>query len=187
MKMIGIDTGVNGGMCLLQDGEIIEVCAVPNYWEKMKTKTPSGNVKRRRRINYMMFADVIHRWAHPNGNDCDFIIIEKVTAMPKNGAVSMFSFGEAWGAIQAAAAMAGLKTAFVRPMDWKKHFDLLGTDKADSIRLAREIYGKKYFPLAADHNMAESALIARYGQETFKKTFAHYGGEKLQDGTLSQN
>lgn len=51
---------------------------------------------------------------------------------------------------------------------WKKHFNL-GSDKANALKKAKELFPKQTFlrterSRVPDHNMAEAALMAHYGQ-----------------------
>ena len=98
--------------------------------------------------------------------------VEHVGAMPGNGAVSMFHFGENFGFIQ------GLLTAFqipyelVRPQKWKKEFSI-SSDKNQSIDVC-----KRLFPNADlrrtercrkdDDGFAEALLMAEYCRRVMK-------------------
>ena len=158
--IIGIDTGFNGGMALYSEGLLLDCCDVPNYWETLPSKTKGGNYKRRRRLSYHITLGILLRW-HDMG--ARVIIIEKVHAMPTDSTMSAFSFGEAFGAFKGFAEGLGLTIYLVTPRTWKKHFNLIGTDKDASIELARDMFGTEYFKRKRDHNRAEAALISAYG------------------------
>ena len=49
--------------------------------------------------------------------------------MPGQGVTSMFNFGQTFGAIKGVCAALGLPIFFVRPSKWKKHFDLINSQK----------------------------------------------------------
>lgn len=157
--IIGIDPGVSGAIAVLgEDGSLLDVDPMPHYWEKMKTKSKSGNVRRRRKLDiagtYKLLVE------HRLNYGATYCYIEKVHAMPKNGASSMFNFGEAYGIVQALAVSAGLEVIYVTPQEWKKSVDLIKAEKDASIEKVRTIFGDGG---KIDHNMADACLIAWYG------------------------
>ena len=154
--IIGIDTGISGGMALLQDGVLAQCCETPFYWHQLKTKSKTGKFKRRRKLNYHQLYKILHRW-HDLG--ARKIIIEHVHPMQGNGVISAFSQGEALGAFTAIAAGLDLEIYYVLPTQWKKVHGLIGKDKAYSLDEARRLFGEDGFKLAKDHNKAEAALI----------------------------
>ena len=73
----------------------------------------------------------------------DYVVIEKVHAMPGQGVSSMFSFGFAYGAVKALAeTFVEHEVIDVRPQEWKKHFNLIGTDKSQATELAKNMSRK---------------------------------------------
>lgn len=97
-----------------------------------------------------------------------FCILERVNAMPGQGVVSMFSFGENFGWIQGVLEANGIPYELVRPQAWKKAFGITA-DKNTSVQVA-----KRMFPNAKllrtersrkdDDNIAESLLMAEYAR-----------------------
>ena len=96
------------------------------------------------------------------------VVVEHVTAMPGQGVTSMFNFGQSFGLIKGVCAALKIPIYFVRPVKWKKHFDLIKTNK-DASRtkviqifphIAPQIFRKK------DSNKADSILIAKYFEDT---------------------
>lgn len=161
MKVIGIDPGVSGGLALYDSEHhvLLDVEEMPSFWQPLKTKGKGGKVKKRRKIDYFRLCDVLEDWREQGAIK---VICEKVTAMPGNGAVSMFSFGEAYGAVLATCVTVGLNVHLVRPYEWKKLYHL-SDDKNASVILAAAMFGSQFFNKAADHNKAEAALIAACG------------------------
>ena len=170
MLVIGIDTGVSGGMALYSEGLILECYDVPYIWEKLKTKSkakklPDGKVipgkfKRRKKIDYMRLTVILTHWQSMGAAD---IFIELIHSMPRDSPVAAFSFGTAFGAFNMAGATLGLKSHFITPQQWKKALGLINEDKEASLELAREMFGTEFFKLKKDHNKAEAALISAYG------------------------
>ena len=104
-----------------------------------------------------------------NGNtDCIMCCLEKVGAMPGQGVVSMFSFGQSVGYIKGVLESFRIPYQEITPQKWKKEFGL-SSDKAKST----EVCGK-LFPsidlLATPRckkphdGMAEALLMAEYAR-----------------------
>lgn len=156
--IIGIDPGTSGAVALLgDDGGLMQVDPIPHYWEKMKTKSKSGNFRRKRRIDmHRAYIDLLS-YREAGAKAC---YIEKVQGIPNMGSSSTFNFGEAYGIIQALAVAAGFQLTYVTPQAWKKSLALLRCDKPESIVKARTIFDVKD---KIDHNQADACLIAYYG------------------------
>jgi len=93
-------------------------------------------------------------------------IVERVSAMPGNGAASMFKFGRAYGAILSALACAGIRTELTTPTQWKKHFNLPGKDKEKSRELVSRLFPTvKGIERVKDHGRCEALLMAQYWME----------------------
>lgn len=94
-------------------------------------------------------------------------IIERVSAMPKQGVVSMFNFGVSFGQARGVIGALGIPLHYVTPSKWKKHFRL-SSDKDESRKLAQHLFPScaTSFALKKHDGRAEAALIARYGFET---------------------
>lgn len=92
--------------------------------------------------------------------------IEKVGAMPKNGAVSMFKFGRNVGEWYGMLAALGIPFTEVTPQAWKKHHGLIRKDKNASITRACQLFPQlaDQMTRAKDDGRAEALLIADYGR-----------------------
>ena len=101
-------------------------------------------------------------------NEETSVVVEQVNAMPGQGVTSMFNFGQTFGAIKGICASLGLPIFFVRPSKWKKHFDLINSQKDSSRTKAIEMYPSLSSELSRkkDVNKADAILIARYFFET---------------------
>jgi crossover junction endodeoxyribonuclease RuvC len=93
-------------------------------------------------------------------------MLEKVGAMPRDGAVGAFSFGRSYGKIETALEAAGIPFDTVRPPIWKKAMGVLA-DKDQARQRASQLIpsGAKYWPLKKHDGRAEAALIALYGRQ----------------------
>ena len=97
-----------------------------------------------------------------------FAIVEHVGAMPGQGSVSMFHFGENFGFIQGLLAAFQIPFELVRPQKWKKEFSCT-SDKNTSIAVAKRLFpafNLKRTPKCTkdDDGLAEALLMAEYGR-----------------------
>ena len=96
----------------------------------------------------------------------DVAIVERVSAMPGNGAASMFKFGRAYGCILSVLACAAIRTELTTPTTWKKHFSLPGKDKEKSRELVSRLFPTvKGIERVKDHGRCEALLMAQYWME----------------------
>lgn len=100
-------------------------------------------------------------------------VLEKVNAMPGQGVVSMFNFGQNFGFIQGVLKAYEIPFELVPPQKWKKEFSVT-SDKNTSIEVAKRLFPgvnlKATDRCRKDHDgMAEALLIAEYGRR-------HYNG-----------
>ena len=65
---------------------------------------------------------------HTGGHDIQ-VLIEAVSAMPGNGASSMFRFGESVGVVLGVCGALQLPVQWIRPTVWKKAAGLVGKAK----------------------------------------------------------
>jgi hypothetical protein len=139
--ILGIDPGVTGGIAFLySDG--IEAFDIP---------TVDGSVD----------VDTLARLVRERAPR--LAIIEKAQAMPKQGVVSVFRYGTAYGALCAI-----IPTRIVSPRKWKNHFGL-DADKEKSRALAIQLWpGTGLFERKRDHGRSEAALLAKYGAEVLE-------------------
>lgn len=93
-------------------------------------------------------------------------VLERVSAMPRDGVAGAFSFGQGYGALRMALVGHGYEDRLVTPVTWKKHFRL-SRDKGVSRSYACSRFPgyAQYFSRVKDDGRAEAALIALYGAE----------------------
>ena len=94
--------------------------------------------------------------------------IEKVSAMPKQGVSSTFSFGLNYGWLRGVLDLGEISYCEIRPQIWKKEFGLT-SDKTKSIDVCRRLFPKvdlKRTPRCrkADDNFAEACLLSEYAR-----------------------
>lgn len=100
----------------------------------------------------------------------EHIMIEKCQAMPQNGAVSMFNFGNRYGAIRGMVIALKCPFTLVRPTGWQKTMfagsDAKESPKARAYSIARKIFPKENFVLPRcrkpHDGVIDAALIAEF-------------------------
>ena len=157
MIIFGIDPGVSGAICVLKEGKILEVYEMPTMIDGKKNK---------RKVNGAEVTNIFLK--ELNNKYKAKVVVEHVTAMPGQGVTSMFNFGQSFGVLKGICAALKLPIYFVRPVKWKKHFNLIKTNKDASRTKVIEIfpYISSKISRKKDSNKADSILIAKYFEET---------------------
>ncbi len=156
---VGIDPGLNGGICILDGDEMSPAVYV----------MPTVKVGTKNHIDPHALRDII---ASRNVQE---VVIERVGARPGQGVTSMFSFGYGAGIIEGVCAARFIPYRFVTPQAWQKKI-LEGLPK-DGTK-SSVVYCKRKFPLIdwretprcknAHDGMTDAACIAMYGLLTSK-------------------
>ena len=161
MIIFGIDPGVSGAISVLENKKIIEVFEMPTMIDGKKNK---------KQVNGAQVTNIIKK--RLDGEKEIAVVVEHVNAMPGQGVTSMFNFGQSFGVIKGICAALSLPIYFVRPTKWKKHFNLIKTNKDASRTKVIEVYPKISSKLSRkkDVNKADAILIARYFNDTQLKS-----------------
>ena len=160
MLIIGIDPGLSGSICFFKDGKILDVVEMPTMTEGKKNK---------RQVNgSQLYNEILNRIKLIDKKEIK-VIIEQVSAMPGQGVTSMFNFGQSYGILKGMCSAMQLPMYFVRPVKWKKYFNLINSEKDASRTRAIEIfpYFSENLSKKKDSNKADAILIASYYYETF--------------------
>jgi len=161
MLIIGIDPGISGAICFFLNGEVIDIIDMPSMADGKKNK---------RQINsQQVFNEISERIKNFSKKEI-IVVIEQVSAMPGQGVTSMFNFGQSFGVIKGVCAALNIPIYFVRPLKWKKHFDLVKTNKDASRTKAIQIYPHISDKISKkkDSNKADAILIASYFKDVQK-------------------
>ena len=157
MIIFGIDPGVSGAISILENKKVIDIFDMPTMIDGKKNK---------RQVNGSQVTNIIKDKL--NLNKETIVVVEHVNAMPGQGVTSMFNFGQSFGVIKGVCSALSLPIYFVRPTKWKKHFNLINSNKDASRTKAIEIYPEISSQLSRkkDSNRADAILIARYFNDT---------------------
>ena len=161
MLIIGIDPGISGSICFLDNGKILEVIEMPIMTDGKKNK---------KQVNGSQVYNEISKRIKQFEKNQIRVVIEHVSAMPGQGVTSMFNFGQSFGILKGICTAMQLPMYFVRPTKWKKYFNLLNSEKDASRTRAIEIfpYFSSQLSRKKDSNKADAILIASFYHETYK-------------------
>jgi len=161
MLIIGIDPGISGSICFLDNGKILDVIEMPIMTDGKKNKKQVNGSQ--------VYNEVTKRIKQFEKNQIR-VVIEHVSAMPGQGVTSMFNFGQSFGILKGICTAMQLPMYFVRPAKWKKYFNLLNSEKDASRTRAIEIfpYFSSQLSRKKDSNKADAILIASFYYETYK-------------------
>ena len=160
---IGIDPGKNGGAAVIneiKDGEPVITFRCP--------KSPSE-----------MSLSLISTIPIDVSYEDVLVVIEHVHAMPNNGVVSMFSFGQNLGQWEGVLGAFELNVEYAGPRTWMQHYDCKpGMDKKDRKRYLRGIAEELFPNIKMTFNISDALLIANYNKETYYKRLAANARQK---------
>ena len=161
MLIIGIDPGISGSICFLDNGKILDVIDMPIMTDGKKNKKQVNGSQ--------VYNEITKRIKQFEKNQIR-VVIEHVSAMPGQGVTSMFNFGQSFGILKGICTAMQLPMYFVRPAKWKKYFNLLNSEKDASRTRAIEIfpYFSSQLSRKKDSNKADAILIASFYYETYK-------------------
>ena len=161
MLIIGIDPGISGSICFLDNGKILDVIEMPIMTDGKKNKKQVNGSQ--------VYNEITKRIKQFEKNQIR-VVIEHVSAMPGQGVTSMFNFGQSIGILKGICTAMQLPMYFVRPTKWKKYFNLLNSEKDASRTRAIEIfpYFSSQLSRKKDSNKADAILIASFYHETYK-------------------
>ena len=169
MKILGIDPGLDGGLIMLNGvGDILEKRPMPVLSVKGKGK---------RNPDLPRIVELLQDLG-PN-----ITYLEKVSARPGNGNVSMFNFGFGFGALVMGLTALSLPYVLVLPQTWCKvmHQTLPAKIKADKGIKAKQrslmVFHQMYPELelrkpgqrktTVHSGMMDALLIAEYGRRDY--------------------
>lgn len=149
---IGIDPGVNGGICFESPNGIVSAHGCPATLKDM--------------------VDLIKE--QPNYNGDYLAVIENVHSMPGQGVASTFKFGKNFGEWLAILASLGIPYVEISPQKWQKHFSGMPTkkkgEKASKFKTRRKNHLKhlaqqRHPDLKVTLKTADAILLKVYAKE----------------------
>jgi crossover junction endodeoxyribonuclease RuvC len=151
---VGVDPGLSGAIAFL-DKELNLV----SLFDMPVMPVSKG----RNQVNAAALAMIFRR-------ECDLLhppvaYLEAVSAMPKQGVSSMFSFGTSYGIVQGVLAALEIPVVLVRPQVWKARAGLTGKEKDYCRTLIQRLYPAADLNRKKDIGRADAIAIARWGDK----------------------
>ena len=159
MIVVGIDPGLSGAIAALDGKGGIDVLDMPLIKGGGKTKDEIDE------LGIFSWLTVLASF----DNQLPRVFIEKVSAMPKQGVVSMFRFGVAYGTVRAIVACLDWPVTFLTPQAWRAAAGLSKVVNDTGKALARQRASQLFhahahlFARVKDNGRADAALIAWAG------------------------
>jgi len=159
MRIGGCDPGLDGAFALIEGAEVLHTVCVPT----IKGKTKGRQIDET--LLEQMFAE--HCMYGP-----EHYCIEAVSAMPQQGSVSMFKFGECFGFQKGLIVGHGIPRTTVAPVTWKRELGL-GSNKEGSLDRAGQLFPKHVKLFRSERGVrnagqatgiAEAVLLGYYWQ-----------------------
>lgn len=148
MRTIGIDPGQTGALGVLgPDGEFELVWDLPIIRDHSLAWVDGGRLQTR------LIESLAGRPARA--------VVERVSAMPKQGVASSFTFGVTFGSILSVLQARHIPIELVTPATWKRALGL-GPDKQASLDKARLLFPHADLELAKHEGRAEALLVAHW-------------------------
>lgn len=154
MKILGIDPGLSGAICLLNT-ETQETVFLNGY----KVKKSNG----KNEFDLPIIIDFF------KNNQIDKCIIEKAQAMPGQGVSSMFTIGLNYGKLYAILSCFNIPFIEISPRKWINHYKFQSYTKEDGY-----LYCTKMYPSVCSQfkgpkgglldGKVDAFLIAKYGE-----------------------
>lgn len=142
-RIIAIDPGKNGAICVREGSEIIDVVKMPETCADLRDH-----------IEAVVSASALE-------NIEVIAYLEQVSAMPGQGVTSMFTFGNQYGHLEQVLADFRVRTIKVRPQVWQKALSLNSVkdkSKADHKRRLKD-YAQQLFPSVKVTSVNQDALL----------------------------
>ena len=142
-KIVGIDPGLGGALALLDAAKLTHLMDMPVF---------------NKRVAGRLVGEQLALW------EPDYVVIEDVHSMPKQGVASSFLFGLNTGIVIGAVQATGVPMIKISSGRWKMQMGLRGQPKDASRGLAMELWPHfaSAFERKKDDGRAEAALIARW-------------------------
>ncbi len=148
--IIGVDPGQRGGLAVLTaDGTLEHVSDLPIIRDGRLAWVDGGA------LQSTLITVLAGRPARA--------VVERVSAMPRQGVASSFNFGVGFGSILGVLQALHLPIELVTPAAWKRALGL-GSDKLASLHKARLLFPDADLTLQKHDGRAEALLLAYHSR-----------------------
>jgi crossover junction endodeoxyribonuclease RuvC len=144
---IGIDPGLTGALAILSVNGFEAVHDLPVIRDHSLAWIDGGQLQ-------SILLDALRgRTAHA--------VVERVSAMPKQGVASSFQFGVGFGSVLSVLQAMHISLELITPAVWKRSLNL-SKDKHASLHKARLLFPHAELHLAKHDGRAEALLLAHH-------------------------
>jgi crossover junction endodeoxyribonuclease RuvC len=146
--VIGVDPGLSGALAVLSPtGELERLADLPVIRDRSLAWIDGGA------LQSLLIDALAGRPARA--------IVERVSAMPRQGVASAFTFGVGFGSVLSILQARQVSVELVTAAVWKRALGL-SSDKQRSLDLARLRYPQADLDRVRDHGRAEALLLAHW-------------------------
>lgn len=160
--LISIDPGIRGALAFFGPNGRVAVHDMP-------VRAKQGNGKVRNEVDPKALQALLRRCAP--ADEKGLVVMENLNTFAGGSVQTMGSLEATKAVICTVCELSGFDMAFVSPKTWQGFFGIRKTPssdtKAQSLKLARELFGMEYCPLQKHDGRADALLIGRYGQRHF--------------------
>lgn len=157
--LIAIDPGIRGAIARLDHNGEAAVRDMP-------IRPKKGNGKVRNEVDPKALQAILRELVP--ADECGLVVMEALNTFAGGSVQTMGSLEATKAVIATVCELTGFDVALVSPRAWQSYFGIKRTEredtKAQSLRIARQLFGPHLCPLAKHDGRADSLLIARYAQ-----------------------
>jgi hypothetical protein len=168
MLILGIDPGIRGAIASLDHNDAPSVRDMP-------VRQKQGNGKAHNEVDPVALQKLLRELVP--ADETGIVVMESMHAFMgggeerKGSMASQASLAATKAVICAICEINGLDVSFITPQTWQRFYGIKNrkddTTKAQSLRIARQLYGMSHCPLQKHDGRADAILIARYGRRHF--------------------
>ena len=159
--LIGIDPGLRGAIARLTHNGTPVVHDMP-------IRAKQGNGKVRNEVDPKALQTLLRELVP--ADERGLVVMEALNTFAGGSVQTMGSLEATKAVITTVCELTGFDVALVSPKAWQGYFGIKKREsedtKAQSLRIARQLFGEHLCPLVKHDGRADALLIAHYGQRT---------------------
>ncbi|KVD81910.1 hypothetical protein WS62_23425 [Burkholderia sp. ABCPW 14] len=165
MIIVGIDPGIHGAIATLTASDFAHVIDMP-----IRPSHRGGKI--RNEVDPLALRDELRKLVPPD--EKGIVVMEDLNAFIGGGArvgsmASQASLAATKAVVRTVCELAGLPITHVSPKAWQAFYGIatrVESTKKQSLRIAREMFGRELCPLERHDGRADALLIARFALRT---------------------
>jgi len=161
MLIVSCDPGISGAIAFLDHNERLAVHDMP-----IRRRAEVSKISNE--VDPLALRELIRSRAPADASV--IAVMESLNVFAGGSVQSMASLEATKAVIRTVFELNRMRVTLVSPHAWQKFYGIRkrpdATTKQQSLKLARELYGASFCPLAKHHGRADAILIARWAQRT---------------------